>query len=61
MISERLKSRYYSHAYLFRADVMRMFNNCRETFTSDSEQFKCAAQLQAYFEKKMTDAGFSIN
>lgn len=58
-ITERLKSRYYCHVHLFRADIMRLFNNCREIFSSDTEQFKCASQLQAYFEKKMLDAGFS--
>ena len=57
MISDRLKSRYYSHAYLFKADVMRLFNACRETHPPESEQYKCANQLQAYFEKKMQDCG----
>lgn len=61
MITERLKSRYYTHVYLFRADVMRLFNNCREVFTPDSEQYKCADQLQAYFEKKMLDSGLPVN
>lgn len=55
MISERLKARYYSHIYLFKADVMRLFANCREAFSTDSEQVKCADQLQAYFEKKIID------
>ena len=58
-ITERLKTRYYSHVYLFRADVMRLFANCRELYAPDSEQCRCAAQLEAYFEKKMLDAGFS--
>ena len=61
MITERLKVRYYSHVYLFRADVMRLFNNCREVFGADSEQCKCANQLQAYFEKKMVESGFTAN
>jgi histone acetyltransferase len=61
MITERLKSRYYSHVYLFRADVCRLFNNCREAFSTDTEQHKCANQLQAYFEKKMLDSGFTVN
>ena len=61
MITERLKMRYYSHVYLFRADVMRLFNNCRETCLPDSEQYKCANQLQTYFEKKMVDSGFTAN
>ena len=55
IISERLKARYYSHVYLFKADVMRLFVNCRELFAADSEQVKCADQLQAYFEKKILD------
>lgn len=59
-ITERLKARYYCHFHLFRADIMRLVNNCRETFPADSEQFKCAVQLQSYFEKKMIDAGFSL-
>jgi histone acetyltransferase len=58
-ITERLKTRYYSHVYLFRADMMRLFANCRELYAADSEQCKCANQLEAYFEKKMLDAGFS--
>jgi len=58
-ITERLKTRYYCHVYLFRADVMRLFSNCREQYSSDSEQYKCANQLQAYFEKKLAEAGFS--
>jgi hypothetical protein len=58
-ITERLKTRYYCHIYLFRADVIRLFTNCREIFAPDSEQVKCANQLQAYFEKKLIDAGFS--
>ena len=57
MITERLKLRYYTHVYLFRADVMRLFNNCRETHSAESEQYKCADQLQTYFEKKMIDSG----
>lgn len=60
MITERLKSRYYSHVYLFRADVMRLFVNCRQVFPPDSEQYKCANELQTYFEKKMSDAGFHL-
>jgi hypothetical protein len=59
MITERLKMRYYTHVYLFRADVMRLFNNCREQFGTDTEQHKCADQLQTYFEKKFADAGFT--
>lgn len=58
MITERLKSRYYSHVHLFRADVMRLFNNCRELNAPETEQYKCANQLQSYFEKKMIDLGF---
>jgi histone acetyltransferase len=58
MITERLKSRYYSHVHLFRADVIRLFINCREINSPDSEQYKCANQLQTYFEKKMIDSGF---
>jgi hypothetical protein len=61
MITERLKVRYYSHVHLFRADVMRLFNNCRETNSPDSEQYKCANQLQSYFEKKMLDSGFAAS
>ena len=58
-ITERLKARYYSHVYLFRADVMRLFSNCREQYSTDTEQYKCANQLQAYFEKKLVEAGFT--
>ena len=61
MIHERLKMRYYTHVHLFRADVLRMFNNCRELFSADTEQYKCSNQLQAYFEKKMVDSGFSYS
>jgi hypothetical protein len=39
---------------------MRLVNNCRETHAPESEQYKCALQLQSYFEKKMLDAGFSL-
>lgn len=60
-ITERLKTRYYCHVYLFRADVMRLFTNCREMFAADSEQVKCANQLQTYFEKKLLDSGFTSN
>jgi hypothetical protein len=56
MITERLKLRYYSHVHLFRADVMRLFTNCRDVFTPDTEQHKCANQLQAYFEKKLNES-----
>lgn len=59
-ITERLKARYYCHVYLFRADVMRLFSNCRKLHSPDSEQYKCANQLQAYFEKKLIDAGFTL-
>jgi hypothetical protein len=59
MIHERLKNRYYTHAHLFKADMIRLFNNCREQFTSDSEQYKCANRLQNYFEKRMADSGFA--
>ena len=38
---------------------MRLFNNCREAFAPETEQHKCANQLQAYFEKKMSDAGLN--
>jgi hypothetical protein len=59
MIHERLKVRYYTHVHLFRADVMRLFNNSREIYTPDTEQYKCANQLQSYFEKKMIESGFA--
>jgi hypothetical protein len=59
MITERLKSRYYCHVHLFRADVMRLFSNCKEIYSNDSEQVKAACQLQGFFEKKMQEAGYN--
>jgi hypothetical protein len=45
--------------HLFKADIMRMFNNCREANAPDSDLVKNANQLQAHFEKRMQDAGFA--
>lgn len=58
-ITDRVKSRYYCHVHLFKADIMRMFNNCREANSPDTDLVKNANQLQAHFEKRMQDAGFA--
>lgn len=56
MITDRLKSRYYCHVHLFKADLMRLVNNVRDSYPMDSEQVKAANNLQTYFEKKLSDA-----
>ena len=55
IITERLKSRYYCHVHLFKADVMRMLNNCKEIYSNDSEQVKAANQLKIFFEQKLQE------
>ena len=59
IITERLKSRYYCHVHLFKADVMRIFSNCKEVYSNESDQVKAANQLQGFFEKKLQESGFN--
>ena len=54
-----LKSRYYCHVHLFKADVMRIFSNCKEVYSNESDQVKAANQLQGFFEKKLQESGFN--
>ncbi|XP_032868037.1 histone acetyltransferase KAT2B isoform X1 [Amblyraja radiata] len=56
-MSERVKNRYYVTKKLFMADMQRIFTNCREYNSPESEYFKCANILEKNFYSKIKEAG----
>ncbi|VDM21872.1 unnamed protein product [Hydatigera taeniaeformis] len=60
-MTERLRSRYYTHVDLFIADMRRMFHNCRTYNHPDSDLYRHVASLDALFIRKMREAGLWDN
>ena len=56
-VTERLHSGYYSCVRLFRADMKRVFSNCRQFNERGSDYYRCATALEKFFIGRMTDAG----
>uniref|UniRef100_A0A146KV88 histone acetyltransferase n=4 Tax=Lygus hesperus TaxID=30085 RepID=A0A146KV88_LYGHE len=56
-MGERLKSGYYTTRRLFIADMLRIFNNCRIYNRQHTEYYKCANDLDRYFQTKMKEMG----
>lgn len=56
-MTERLKARYYVSRRLFTADMTRIFTNCRIYNAIDTDYYKCAVNLQQYFQTKMKELG----
>ncbi|KAJ8932177.1 hypothetical protein NQ314_014864 [Rhamnusium bicolor] len=56
-MTERLKSRYYVSRRLFIADMMRIFTNCKIYNLPETEYYRCAENLQQYFQTKMKEIG----
>ncbi|EUB64568.1 Histone acetyltransferase KAT2B [Echinococcus granulosus] len=60
-MTERLRSRYYTHVDLFIADMRRMFHNCRTYNHPDSDLYRHVASLDALFTRKMREANLWDN
>ena len=56
-VTDRLHSGYYSCVRLFRADMLRVFSNCRQFNERGSDYYRCAAALEKFFLSKMAEAG----
>ncbi|CAD7089064.1 unnamed protein product [Hermetia illucens] len=56
-MGERLKKGYYVNRRLFMADMARIFSNCRLFNAQDTEYYRCANQLERYFQTKMKEIG----
>ena len=56
-VTERLHSGYYSCVRLFRADMHRVFSNCRQFNERGSDYYRCAAALEKFFATQMVEAG----
>lgn len=50
-------SRYYVTKRLFCADMARIFSNCRVYNSPETEYYKCANKLEAFFQSKMRKLG----
>lgn len=50
-------SRYYVTRRLFMADMARIFSNCRLYNSPDTEYYRCANNLERYFQTKMKEIG----
>ncbi|KAG7304888.1 hypothetical protein JYU34_010283 [Plutella xylostella] len=56
-MGERLKARYYVSRRLFIADMTRIFTNCRLYNSPETEYYRCANNLEKYFQTKMKEVG----
>ncbi|EEB10824.1 conserved hypothetical protein [Pediculus humanus corporis] len=56
-MGERLRSGYYHSRRLFIADMTRVFTNCRLYNSPDTEYYRCANNLEKYFQTKMKEIG----
>ncbi|CAO1442890.1 unnamed protein product [Diamesa serratosioi] len=56
-MTDRLKHKYYVTRRLFMADMARIFANCRLYNSPETEYFKCANNLERYFQTKMKKLG----
>lgn len=51
MMQERLKKNLYHDPHLFEADFQRMLRNCRTFNDEDTVYYKCASQIDAFFQQ----------
>nr|BAP33937.1 histone acetyltransferase gcn5 [Polyandrocarpa misakiensis] len=51
-INEKLKSKSYTNRKIFIADMQKIFDNCREYNTPETEYCKCANTMEKYFYNK---------
>ncbi|XP_065362607.1 histone acetyltransferase KAT2A [Calliphora vicina] len=56
-MGERLKKGYYVTRRLFMADMARIFSNCRFYNSPETEYYRCANNLERYFQTKMRELG----
>ncbi|XP_075163523.1 gcn5 acetyltransferase [Haematobia irritans] len=56
-MGERLKKGYYVTRRLFMADMARIFTNCRFYNSPETEYYRCANNLERYFQTKMRELG----
>jgi histone acetyltransferase len=56
-MTERLKKGYYIDKRLFRADMNRIFTNCRFYNAPETEYYKLANNLEKFFLQKCRDVG----
>uniref|UniRef100_T1JCV1 histone acetyltransferase n=1 Tax=Strigamia maritima TaxID=126957 RepID=T1JCV1_STRMM len=54
-MTERLKNRYYCNRRLFIADIQRIVSNCRAYNDPETEYFKCANNLERFFQAKLRE------
>ena len=59
-VTERLQSNYYSCVRLFRADMVRVFANCKKFNERTTDYYRCAVVLEKFFIAKMTEAGLWV-
>lgn len=59
LMGERLRQRYYINVDLFVADMRRIFYNCRTYNLPDSDLYRAAATLDAFFGRKLKESGLS--
>ncbi|XP_073843765.1 gcn5 acetyltransferase [Musca autumnalis] len=56
-MGERLKKGYYVTRRLFMADMARIFSNCRFYNSPETEYYRCANNLERYYQTKMRELG----
>ncbi|KAH8397467.1 hypothetical protein KR222_006382, partial [Zaprionus bogoriensis] len=56
-VGERLTRGYYKTRRLFKADMARIFSNCRLYNAPDTIYFRCANSLERYFQNQMRKEG----
>lgn len=55
--TESSSFRYYVTKHLFKADMNRIFTNCRLYNSPETEYYKCTEKLETYFNNKMKEHG----
>ncbi|KAL9904976.1 histone acetyltransferase KAT2A isoform X2 [Glossina fuscipes] len=56
-MADRLKRGYYVTRRLFMADMAHIFSNCRFYNSPETEYYRCANNLERYFQTKMRELG----
>uniref|UniRef100_A0A1A9UTQ4 histone acetyltransferase n=1 Tax=Glossina austeni TaxID=7395 RepID=A0A1A9UTQ4_GLOAU len=56
-MGDRLKKGYYVTRRLFMADMAHIFSNCRFYNSPETEYYRCANNLERYFQTKMRELG----
>ena len=56
-VTDRLHGGYYSCVRLFRADMVRVFSNCRQFNERGSDYYRCSVALEKFFLSKMAEYG----